>query len=85
MRAVAYPYHQKLKFPSKEGIVVIKGKQEYACYYFALIVQSALAEKRPAELTESLKAGGNDKGEEAEQTSQGKRKEEEVSNKPKSS
>ena len=26
MKAVAAPMHQKLKFPSKEGIVVVRGK-----------------------------------------------------------
>lgn len=26
MKAVASPYHQKLKFPPKEGIIVIRGK-----------------------------------------------------------
>lgn len=63
MRAVASPYHGKLKFLSKYGIVEIKRKQENASYYFGLAVQSALAEKHPVELVESL--GG--KGEEVEQ------------------
>lgn len=36
MKVVAYSYHQKLKFPSKEGIVVVRGKQEDACHCFGL-------------------------------------------------
>ena len=50
MKGVASPYHQKLKFPSKEGIVVFQGKQEDACHCFGLVVQSAMAEKRVAEV-----------------------------------
>ena len=34
MKVVASPLHQKLKFPSKEGIVVVRGKQEDACHCF---------------------------------------------------
>ena len=58
MKAVASPYHQNIKFPSKEGIVVIHGKQENAHHYFGLAVQSALAEKRAAELAENIPAVG---------------------------
>lgn len=60
MREVASPYHQKLKFPPKHKIVEIRGKQEYARYCFGLAMQSALAEQRPTELTESLQARGKE-------------------------
>lgn len=60
MKAVTSPYHQKLKFPLKEGIMVVRGKQEDACHCFRLAVQSALVEKRPAELIESLRTGAKE-------------------------
>ena len=44
MRAVASSYHQKLKFPSKYGIVELRGKQDDTCCCFTLAIQSALAE-----------------------------------------
>lgn len=43
MKAIASPYHQRLKFPSKHGIDEIRNKQEDVCYCFELVVQSALA------------------------------------------
>lgn len=59
--------------------MVIKGKQEDAGYCFKLAVQSTFAMKHPVELLASLqvggKNGGNDKGDKAEQTSQGKKTE----------
>lgn len=75
MKAIAFPYHQKLKFSLNEGIVVIKGKQKDTRYCFGLAMQTtlALAEKRPAKLAESLQDGS--KGEETEQENQGKMKE----------
>lgn len=60
MKAVASPYHQKLKFPSKEGIMVVREKQDDARHCFRLVVQSTLTEKRPAELAESFHAGGKE-------------------------
>ena len=66
MKVVASPLHQKLKFPSKEGIVLIRGKQEDARYCFGLAVQFAMAEKRHAELAESLQARGKGKNAEKE-------------------
>ena len=38
MKAIASPLHQKRKFPSDEGIVVVRGKQEDARYCFGLAV-----------------------------------------------
>ena len=58
MKAIASPYHQKLKFPSKEVIVVVKGKQKDTCHYFRLAMQSALTEKRLVELAKSLRTEG---------------------------
>ena len=49
-----------MKFPLKEGIIVIRGKQENARYYIRLAVQATLAEKRPAELAKSLRAGAKE-------------------------
>lgn len=57
MKAVASPYHQKLKFPSKEGSV--RGKQKDARHCFGLVMQSALAKKHSTELAESLPTEGN--------------------------
>ena len=57
VKAVATPLHQKLKFLSKEGIVVIRGKQEDARHCFRLAVQSAMAEKRPTELAKGVQIG----------------------------
>ena len=54
MKAVASPYHQKLKLQSKEGIVVVRGKQENARHCFRLAVQSAMAEKKDAEVAENV-------------------------------
>ena len=71
MKAFASPNHQKLKFPSKEGIVVIRGQQEDARYCLGLAVQPALAEKRLKELASILQDGG--KGEESEKENQRKK------------
>ena len=57
MKAIASPMHQKLKFPSKTGVVVVRGKQEDARHYFRLAVQSGISEKRPAELAQRLQTG----------------------------
>lgn len=75
MKVVASPYHQKLNFPSKEGIVVIRGKQENTRYFFGQAVRNDLAEQRPTELAKSLQARGkNDVAEENELKETGKRK-----------
>ena len=38
IKAVASPFHQKLKFPSDKGIVEVRGDQEQArmCFYMAV-------------------------------------------------
>ena len=46
MIAVASPFHQKLKFPSPNGVVVIRGKQHDARYCFNLAIRGSLSEKR---------------------------------------
>ena len=46
MRAVASPFHQKLKFPSPKGVVVIRGKQHDARYCFNLAIRGSLSEKK---------------------------------------
>lgn len=55
MKAIASPLHQKLKFPSEEGVMVVKGKQEDEHYCFGLAVQSVLNVKHPAELPEDFR------------------------------
>lgn len=90
MKVVASPYHQKLKFPSIEGIVVVFSKEKDARHCFGLVVQSALMEKRAAELTRSLLVEGKKSKKEradeikalqviVDQSEEGKRKEEETS------
>ena len=46
-KAVASPFHQKLKFPCKEGVVEVRGSQYSARHTFAMVVQSSLTEARP--------------------------------------
>lgn len=45
MKAVASPFHQKLKFSSPRGVVVVKGKHEDARFYFNLALKGSLSEK----------------------------------------
>ena len=45
MRAVASPFHQKLKSPSPKRVVVVRGKQEDVRYYFNLAVRGSLSKK----------------------------------------
>lgn len=66
MKAVASPFHQKLKFPYPNGVVVVRGKLEDSRYCFNLAVQGAISEKpSPLELSqivavvEKLKVGKN--------------------------
>lgn len=45
VKAVTFPFHQKLKFPSLKRVVVVRGKQEDVQYCFNLVVQGSLLEK----------------------------------------
>lgn len=46
IKVVTSPFHQKLKFPSRKWVVVVRGKQDNARYYFNLAVQGALSENQ---------------------------------------
>lgn len=44
MRAIAFPYHQKLKFPSSQEVVEVRSSQQKVGHYFGLAVQTAVTE-----------------------------------------
>ncbi|KAM7502432.1 hypothetical protein LguiB_001336 [Lonicera macranthoides] len=56
MRAVASPFHQKLKFPTPKGVCVVRGKQEDARYCFNLAIRGSQSEMREAVQLEGPKS-----------------------------
>lgn len=70
MQAVASPIIKSWNCP-QACIVEIIGKQEDLIYCFRLAMQSTLAEQKPADQLEKIRAGGNLA--DANQQNQGKR------------
>ena len=46
MRAVASSFHQKMKFLSPKGVVVVRGKQEDTRYCFNLAIRGSLSKRK---------------------------------------
>lgn len=46
IKAVAFPFHQKLKFTSPKGIIVVRDKQEDARYFFNLVIRRSLFRRK---------------------------------------